>query len=108
MGYPALPLSILTRHAVALIAAGVRETSGPNSAITVLGGWVEAHSFLFAHERATMTAELRSGGGDGRKQVWFCEVKRQTSRIATFELMVRPAQRRVSEVRAIREVRRTA
>jgi acyl transferase domain-containing protein/NADPH:quinone reductase-like Zn-dependent oxidoreductase len=108
VGYPALPLSILTRHAVALIAAGVRETSGPNSAITVLGGWVEAHSFLFAHERATMTAELRSGGGDGRKQVWFCEVKRQTSRIATFELMVRPAQRRVSEVRAIREVRRTA
>jgi acyl transferase domain-containing protein/NADP-dependent 3-hydroxy acid dehydrogenase YdfG/acyl carrier protein len=107
VGYPALPLSIMTRHAIALIAAGVRTKLGRHAAITVVGGWVETHSFLFAHESATMTAQRRSTHKAG-DQVWACEVRRNQALVAVFELTVRAVQPRVSEVLAVRRVGLTA
>jgi acyl transferase domain-containing protein/NAD(P)-dependent dehydrogenase (short-subunit alcohol dehydrogenase family)/acyl carrier protein len=107
VGYPALPLSIMTRHVVAAIAAGVRTNLGPSVAISVLGGWVETHSFLFAHESAAITAQRRSVHKAG-DQVWACEVRRDQALVAVFELTVRTIQARVSAVHAVRGVKRTA
>jgi acyl transferase domain-containing protein/NADPH:quinone reductase-like Zn-dependent oxidoreductase/acyl carrier protein len=108
VGYPALPLSIMTRHAVRLIGAGVRSKLGPSAQITVLGGWVEARAFLFAHQSATITAQCSSSGGEAGDQVWACEVESEGTKVAVLELTVRATQRRVSEVRAVRPIKLTA
>jgi acyl transferase domain-containing protein/NADPH:quinone reductase-like Zn-dependent oxidoreductase/NAD(P)-dependent dehydrogenase (short-subunit alcohol dehydrogenase family)/acyl carrier protein len=101
VGYPALPVSILTRHAIALVARGVRRSAGGDAKIAIAHGSVETRSLLFAHETCTLTARLSGRAADGHP-LWRCDVERDGSLVAAFQFGTRVVRRPISEVRDLR------
>lgn len=106
VGYPALPVSIMARHAIRLIADGIRRTTGfPQAKISVRGGVAQTHSFVFAHERARLQAvPLRR---DGDSELWRCNVLAGERVAASFELSVTVMSQRFSGFRVARAQERT-
>jgi len=94
VGFPALPVSMMGRDAVQLIAEGIAHQNGWHRALlTLVRGSVDAFSFVFAHESATMTARRVGNGEAGHHEVWECRVN-CSGRLAArfeFELFAREA-----------------
>jgi acyl transferase domain-containing protein/acyl carrier protein len=91
VGFPSLPVSIMTRYALDLISSAVRtQSSRQRARITVTAGRADTQAFVFAHE----TAALRTwvvDGGDGHDQHWRCEVLGNERIAASFEFRVHVA-----------------
>ena len=89
VGYPALPVSVMMRRALQLVAEGVRRELGAEAiGIELVSGIAETHAFVFAHEQATLTARRLDPGGADKRQTWRCEVEGERGRAAVFELTV--------------------
>jgi hypothetical protein len=98
VGYPALPVSMMGRDAIQLVAEGVAQQHGWRGAlVTVVRGDVTTSSFVFAHEQATMTA--RCVGADKRlgHELWECSVHGSTQRAARFEFQLFARETRAYE-----------
>ncbi|MFO7177217.1 MAG: SDR family NAD(P)-dependent oxidoreductase [Pseudomonadota bacterium] len=89
-GYPALPVSIMTRQATALVAEAARRRRrlGQKLRVTVLTGRAETYSFAFAGDRVTLHARCLSSRDDGTRALFACDVRSGERRVATFELEV--------------------
>jgi hypothetical protein len=98
VGYPALPVSIMGRDAIRLIAQGVaHEHDWSGALLNVIRGGVTTTSFIFAHERARMTA-TRIGDGEGfDHEVWECSVHGSTQNAVRFEFKLFAREARASE-----------
>jgi acyl transferase domain-containing protein/NAD(P)-dependent dehydrogenase (short-subunit alcohol dehydrogenase family)/acyl carrier protein len=94
VGYPALPVSIMTRYAIRLLVEAARLESGWRDAqVRVVSGLAETQSFVFAGEQATLTARRLPDSGP---ETWRCEVKSADKVAASFELSVELERPRVS------------
>ena len=88
-GYPALPVSIMTRDAVRLVAEAIRSQTGWTKAqITVSAGGVTAHRFAFANDNICMSARRTRYGNEPLCEHWHCEAKGNSVRFADFEFLV--------------------
>lgn len=87
VGYPALPVSVMTRYAIELVAqsAGQRQQRA-DLGITVLEGRAETESFVFAGAAASLTCSWL--GERGGHELWRCEVHSAGRRAAWFEFRV--------------------
>jgi NAD(P)-dependent dehydrogenase (short-subunit alcohol dehydrogenase family) len=95
VGYPALPVSMMGRDAIRLIAEGVAHQHGWRGAVlTVVRGGASTSSFVFAHEPATMVARRAGNGAAHGHEVWECNVY-GSARLAVrfeFELIAHEAR----------------
>ena len=93
VGFPALPVSMLTRSAVDVVAA-VRQARGAPSALLVTGGVVETCVFAWQHATLRVWAVDASGGCER----WHAEVSGNGRVAVTFQFDVRAAQPRTSGI----------
>src|SRR5690606_30973262 len=89
-GYPALPVSIMTRQATELVAEAARRRRrcGDALQLTILRGRAETYSFAFAGERVSLHARCLSSHDGGARELFVCDVRSGERRVATFELEV--------------------
>jgi acyl transferase domain-containing protein len=87
--YPAMPVSLMTRDAVRLVAECVRMLRGwPGAQVTVLHGGVTAHAFAFAGEPLRMHARRDEGDRVPLFERWHCLVTSFGTTIADIDLEV--------------------
>lgn len=87
VGFPAYPVSIMLRDAVALVGAVVeRENPGQRVRVSVVGGSTGTERFVFANEEAELALVSDTAHADGR--VFRCEVSGSGKLAAWFEMIV--------------------
>jgi acyl transferase domain-containing protein/acyl carrier protein len=96
VGYPALPVSIMTRYAVDLVAEA-RKVRSAAEAIHVTSGDVETKAFVFAGQVAALEVWAGEVGADGSER-WHGEVTGDGRLAAVFRFDVRSAQPRTSGI----------
>jgi hypothetical protein len=98
-GYPALPVSIMVRHAVELVAAALRKRRAREDvSVTVVAGTAETYSFAFAGEPVTLETRLLDAN-DADIQAVRCDVRSGARAVASFQLRVVVQQPRESGIR---------
>jgi hypothetical protein len=85
VGYPAYPVSMMARDAVAAVAAAVREREARPVRIAVVGGEASTHRFVFAGQSATLTVSPIAAPW-GIEQAWRASVECQGEVAAWFEM----------------------
>jgi 3-hydroxymyristoyl/3-hydroxydecanoyl-(acyl carrier protein) dehydratase len=89
-GYPAQPVSLLTRDAVQLVGAAVGCLhEAPAARVTVCGGEVTTNAFAFAGERLALEGTRIVEDMDLQQEVWRVVVRSTLHPVvASFELTV--------------------
>jgi acyl transferase domain-containing protein/acyl carrier protein len=90
--YPALPVSIMARYAIQLVAEGTRcQHEWEKASVTILRGSVRTEAFVFAHEPVTVRARRAGEGGHGHEETWQCDLLAHDRLAASFrfELVAR-------------------
>jgi hypothetical protein len=86
-GYPALPVSIVYRYAIELIAEAVRERQGHRDiSIQVRAGYAETARFVFSGESLSLRATYEGRKNDKLAENWRCEVLVAQQRAMMFYL----------------------
>lgn len=101
VGYPALPVSVMTRYAIELVAQSIGHGQQRSDVgITVLEGKAETESFVFAGATASLSCSRL--GEQGAQQLWRCEAHSAGRRAAWFEfrVSVREPRRSIIQLRA--------
>jgi hypothetical protein len=97
VGYPALPVSVMTRYAIELVARSAARRLGTSDVcITVLEGKAETDSFVFAGAPAALTCSFL--GERSNHELWRCEAHSAGRRAAWFEFRVLIRQPRPSGI----------
>jgi acyl transferase domain-containing protein/short-subunit dehydrogenase/acyl carrier protein len=107
--YPAMPVSIMTRYAIQLIAEAFRLRSGRSGArIRIINGSAATKMFAFAGASVSLVARRLPSETVRSNEVWSCDVQSGGQVAASFEFEIEAHWPRVSGIQLTKPIRLSA